>query len=134
MVTADELKDLEYLPLEITSIDKEIESLQYPPPYLKDMDSSQKAECAAALTELIQTYQERRQMCAAQLDRLRAFLDSIQDEFTRDLFRLRYERGKGWLQLWDIMADRGYYYEPESLRQICSRCMKRYNDETEKHE
>ena len=93
MVTADELKDLAYLPGEITSIDRAIESLQSPP-YLKAMDTRQKAECAAALTELIQTYRERRQMCARQLDRLRAFLDGIEDDFTRDLFGCGMRTGK----------------------------------------
>lgn len=133
MVTADELKDLAYLPGEITSIDRAIESLQSPP-YLKAMDTRQKAECAAALTELIQTYRKRRQMCARQLDRLRAFLDGIEDDFTRDLFRLRYEDGKGWLQVWDIITDRGFQYEPNSLRQMCKRGIERYNRNEAEHE
>lgn len=126
MVTAEELKDLEYLPGEIANVDRTVKSLQRLP-YLTDMGACQKAECAAALTELIQTYQKRREMCAGQLARLRAFLDSIQDGFLRDLFRLRYEDGKEWLQVWDIIADRGFYYEPDSLRQMCKRYIEGYN-------
>lgn len=126
MVTADELKDLAYLSEEIASIDQTIETLKRPS-YLRDMVSYQRAECAAALTELIALYQDRRQMCAAQLEKLRVFMDGIDDPFTRELFHLRYDYALEWGHISRIMIERGFYYADESLRQICKRYLERYN-------
>lgn len=126
MITTDELKDLAYLPGEIEYIDRQIKSLKCPS-YLKDMDTRQKAECAAALTELIALYRERRQKSAAQLEKLRAFMDGIEDDFTRDLFRLRYTRALEWGEVNRIITERGFWYEDCSLRMICRRYLERYN-------
>lgn len=132
MVTTEDLKDLAYLPGEIAYLDREINRLKRPPSL--SMSRTQRKDYAAAVAELIRLLQDRRQMCARQLDRLRVFLDGIEDDFTRDLFRLRYEDGKEWLQVWDRIADRGFHYEPDSLRQICKRYIERYNRNEAEHE
>ena len=126
MITTDELKDLAYLPGEISLIDKQINELKRPP-YLKDMRTVQREECTAALIELIALYRERRQKCAAQLEKLQAFMDGIDDPFTRELFRLRYGCALEWGQVSRITTEHGFYYADESLRQICRRYLERYN-------
>lgn len=127
MVTTDELKDLAYLPGEISYIDRQIKSLKCPP-FLKDMRTAQREECTAALTELIELYQDRRQKCAAQLEKLRAFMDSIGDTFTRELFRLHYGCALEWRDVNIVITEkRGLWYEDSSLRQICRRYLERYN-------
>ena len=125
MVTTDDLKDLAFLPGEIMYLDQEINRLKRPPSL--SMSRTQRKDYAAAVAELIGLLQDRRQRCAGQLERLRVFLDSIQDSFTRDLFRLRYEMCMDWLQIWDAALDSGLQYEPDSLRQICKRYVERYN-------
>ena len=126
-ISADELKDLAYLPGELALIDRGINEIKRPP-YLTDMPEGQREECTAALTELIALYQERRRMCAATLGKLRAFLDSIDDPFIRDLFRLRYEEGRDWPDVCRITELHGFYYAPDSLRKMCRRCIERYNE------
>lgn len=125
MLTTDELKDLAYLPGEIEYLDREINRLKCPTSL--SMSPAQRKEYAAAVAELVGILQDRRQHCAGQLEKLRAFLDSIQDDFTRDLFRLKYEEHLEWLQIWNAILDSGLKYEPGSLRQICKRCLERYN-------
>lgn len=127
MITTDELKDLAYLPGEISYIDTTINSLKHPP-YLKDMRGGQREECTAALTELIALYRKRRQKCAAQLEKLRAFLDGIDDSFIADLFRLKYGRALEWSDVNRIITEeRGLWYEDSSLRQMCRQYLERYN-------
>lgn len=125
MVTTEDLKDLAYLPGEIAYLDREINRLKRPPSL--SMSRTQRKDYAAAVAELIRLLQDRRQRCAGQLERLRVFLDSIQDDFTRDLFRLRYEKCMDWLPIWNAVLDSGLHYEPDSLRQICRRYLERYN-------
>lgn len=127
MITTDELKDLAYLSGEISLIDRQINELKRPP-YLKDMRTAQREECTAALIELIALYRERRQKCAAQLEKLRAFVDGIKDPFTRELFQLRYGRALEWRDVNIVITEkRGLWYEDSSLRQICRRYLERYN-------
>ena len=124
MVTTDELKDLAFLPGEIMYLDREINRLKRPPS--SSMSRTQRKDYAAAVGELIRLLQDRRQRCAGELERLRVFLDSIQDDFTRDLFRRRYEMGMNWLQIWNAALDSGLQYGPDSLRQRVKRYIDRY--------
>ena len=96
------------------------------------MSPNHRREYAAALTEWRELLHDHRQMCAAQLEGLRAFLDGITDPFARELFRLRYEHGKTWQQIYFICVDKGYYYEECSLRMICRRYITRYNRDEHK--
>ena len=132
MVTTGELKGLAHLPGEIASIDKAIQDLKRPP-YLKDMDLCQKAGCDDALTELIALYQEQRQTCTAQLEKLQAFIENIDDPFTRELFRLRYVRALGWVQIANRMSGGN---TPDSVRMTCKRYLERYNrnEQNQNHE
>ena len=124
MITLGELEDLAYLPEEIAQIDGEISGLKRPS-YLMDMDTRQRAECAAALTDLMILLQKQREACATQLKRLQAFVDSIDDPFIRELFQLRYGRAMEWGQVSRIITERGFYYEEGSLRQMCRRYIER---------
>ena len=125
MVATEDLKDLAYLPGEIAYLDREINRLKRPPSL--SMSRTQRKDYAAAVAELIRLLQDRRQRCAGQLERLRVFLDSIQDDFTRDLFRLRYEKCMNWRKICSIYCARGFWYEENSLRVMCGRCLERYN-------
>lgn len=125
MVTTDDLKELQYLPKELQQIDFAIDQLKRPP--LWSMNHTQRKDYAAAVAELIEIYQDRRQRCAVQLEGLRRFLDGIQDDFTRDIFRLRYECGKTWLNISNDLYDRGFYYAEDTTKKMCHRYLERYN-------
>ena len=126
MITPGELEDLAYLPEEIARIDMEISNLKRPS-YLMDMDTRQRAECAAALTDLVRSLQKQRQACVTQLKKLQAFVDSIDDPFICELFQLRYGRALEWGQVSRIITERGFCYEEGSLRQMCRRYIEKYN-------
>lgn len=126
MVTTDELKDLAYLPGEIADLDREINELKHPP-YLGEMSGSMRADYIAAIRELLKILHKRRRKCVEQLEKLRAFMDSIDDQFVYELFRLRYACDMGWPNVSRIITERGFYYEECSLRMICRRYLERYN-------
>lgn len=132
MITSEDLKENRYLKSEVEYLDREIE--KFKELSIKHMFPSERAECAAALTELIGTFQERRRMCILKLETLIKFMDSIEDELTREIFRLRYEDGLEWMQVWSILYDRGYYYESDAFRQKCCRYIERYNRNESKKE
>ena len=132
MITTDELKNLPYLQQEIDWNRKRIEQLKNPQ-RLKGIPPAHVQGYAAVLTEDIELCQEQIQRCTAQLEKLRDFVNGINDPFTRELFRLRYECGKEWATVFDIMYEKGYHYADEgSLRKICGRYLKRYNDADER--
>ena len=95
-MTREELNDLPYLPQEIKALDDELKRLQHPP---RIWDKRKAGRYAAALDKLVMLLQERRERCARQLDRLRAFIDEIQDPILREAFRLRYTKGMTWAQV-----------------------------------
>lgn len=95
-MTREELNDLPYLPQEIKALDDELKRLQRPP---RIWDKRKAGRYNAALNELVMILQERRERCASQLDRLRAFIDEIQDPILREAFRLRYTKGMTWAQV-----------------------------------
>ena len=126
MVTVDELNDMAYLPGEIANIDREIKALNLPP-YSKCVTGCQRAECVAALTEVLKTLKERRQRSVAELTKLQTFMDGIKDPFTLELFQMRYVQRFGWGKIRVLMARRGFCYSHESLRQMSRRYLEEYN-------
>ena len=126
MITANSLEDYRFLPSEISDLDQNIHNLKCE---LKnnDMSGAQKAEYTAALTELIGFLNTQKGKRSKQLRELQRFMDSIEDPLTRELFRLRYECGKTWNQIYFICMHKGYYYEECSLRMICRRYLVKYN-------
>ena len=131
MITANLLEDYRFLPIEISDLDQDINALKRELNE-NDMSGAQKAEYEAAITELIGSLKTRRKKCIAQLEALQKFMNGIEDPFTKWLFRLRYESGKTWRQMYFICVDKGYYYEECSLRMICRRYLKRYNKNEQK--
>lgn len=132
MVTTDELKDLAYLPGEIKDLDREINELKHPP-YLDEMTGSMKVEYIAAIRELLRLLYKQRRKCMEKLEKPQAFMDSIDDPFVHEVFRLRYVCNMSWQHVNRIITERGFYYDEDSLRMICYRYLKEYNrDEKEK--
>ena len=125
MVTVDDLKDLQHLPGEIDQIDAALEELKRQP--LLPISPTQRMDYAAAVDDLAGVYTDRRKRCSDQLRRLHAFIDGIPDKITRDIFRLRYERGKCWRNIWAIFLDRGMNYAEDTLRQRHNRYLMEYN-------
>ena len=120
MITADELKDFRYLPMEIQQIDNAVYELKTYPPL--SMSPGQKREYTHSVVELIGSYVDRKKNCIAQLEKLMAFMNDIEDSFIFDLFQLRYEQGEDWK-----MIDRMYCYADGTTRQICRRYLERCN-------
>ena len=131
MITAKSLEDYRFLPIEISDLDQDINALKRELNE-NDMSGAQKAEYEAAITELIGLLKIQKGKCIAQLGALQRFMDGIEDPFTKWLFRLRYESGKTWWQMYLICAYRGYSYEACSLKMICFRYLKRYNKNEQK--
>ena len=127
MITTEELKQLRHLTAEVNELTESINSLNVPPSL--SMNRTQKKEYAAAVSELRKTLQDRRQDAAAQLKRLRAFMDSAQDDpVIGDAFRRRYEKGQTWLHIFQVYCDRGYYYAEDTIKKKCQRYLTRYNE------
>ena len=127
MVTTEDLKDLVFLSMEIDDINRNLRNLKnlLPP----SISHSQRAECAAALTELKGLLIKRRDDCTDQLKTLNAFMDSISDDFVRDLFQMRYQERLTWKQIsMEVRKRHGLRYEPDSLKVICSRYLRRCNN------
>ena len=126
MITENDLKQLGPLIRELASLEKQIMGLHTPPGLAFDFPAQQK-ETAAAVEELRRVLQARRELCARQLEGLRAFYESIPDAFTRDLFRRRYIDGETWLQIQYAMMERGYFCSAENLKMTCFRYLERVN-------
>lgn len=128
MITTEDLENMFYLPGELKQIDRQIDRQTEKLERLSSIHPTPKKDCAAAVAELISIYKERRRLCAAQLEKLRMFISGIEDPGTRELFILRYERGKTWVQIHHICTGKGQYYaDGSSIRKICERYIKRYN-------
>ena len=122
-MTVQELKDYPYLKMEIQRYTEQLEYWKSKPITIPDKRT--RGEYISAVNELIEFYAEILQKRKNELERIKSFLANITDPLYADIFHLRFERGFNWLQVWDIMTDKGYYYGPDSYRTMARRYLEK---------
>jgi hypothetical protein len=124
-MTIDELNDMRFLPKEIQGIDEDLTRLHTAP----RAEWMRTREYKDAVSELCRLLLKRRDRCTRQLDRLRAFIDSIPDQELQRLFRLRYERGCTWEEISTKSAfGGGCLYSEEAAKKACYRYLQKVNE------
>ena len=127
MITLNDLREIRYLKMEASHINRQIMELKKMS--LTDMSISQKTECAAAVTELIGNLQIRCCEIDSRLQMLLDFIDDIKDDFVRDLFAWRFIQGVRWRDISRHCENIGWYYSEDGLKKIVCRYLKKRNRE-----
>ena len=123
-MTIDELNRIPGLSAEVAQLNADLDAIPRPV-----SGPAWAAAVNAAWDELRAVLQDRRDRSARQLDRLRAFIDGIQDTDTRDVFRLRFTDGRTWPEIGAaLQGRRGLDTTETGLRRLVSEYMEKVND------
>lgn len=106
-MTKNELKQLQYLPDEISRVEAEIERIS---------NLEIEAEMQPYMYELFSLLQMRLKMCVSSFDRLSSFILNAPDKLLQDVLQLRFLLGRSWV---DIANE--VHSTPDACRMMCTR-------------
>lgn len=129
MITNEELSEMRWLPAEIERAERQLSRIErkrrHPPRYIT---GDTLREYDAALDELHGVIRGERDRRKRQLDRLREFIANIPDHEIKELFRLRYEKGRTWLFISLQTAENGgCYFSEENAKMTVYRYLQKVN-------
>lgn len=110
-MTYENLGNLYYLDQEIKMDERRILEL-------RTQEEGAPAYMREGLSEIRQIIEDKRRRCIAERDALRAYIAAIPDDFTRQVFRYRFEEALTWAQ---IAHRLGGSNSSDAVRQIVRR-------------
>lgn len=124
-MTVEELKDIPYLANEIKRFDKSIADLDRNTEKMKrTIPLHMKSEFDDAIEEYRNVLIESRERCKNELKILTDFIEGIEDQYIKSIFKARFMDQESW---WRVAYSMGGYNSEGTVKMICHRYLDRYN-------
>ena len=124
-MTVEELKDIPYLANEIKRFDKSIADLDRNTEKMKrTIPLHMKSEFDDAIEEYRNVLIESRERCKHELKTLKDFIEGIEDQYIKSIFKARFMDQESW---WRVAYNMGGYNSEDTVKMACHRYLERYN-------
>lgn len=128
-MTVEELRNIPYLANEIKRFDKLISDLD------RNAENDKKAipiQMKSEFDEAIEEYRnvliDCRERCRHELKTLTAFIEGIEDQYIKSIFKARFVDQKSWCR---VAYNMGGYNSEDTVKMTCHRYLEKYNARAE---